>query len=281
MCDVWRESGPEVVHLFGTSRFVPADIVLVHVDLSVVPGRYVEFARRYPIALNTYVRDIRKGAYSQLKLARGDDYDGPVIVKTQRNHGGRPERKLQPFARLRDEPTSVQRRRARQRINAPLPYRIFDRVSDVPTRYFVDPRWLVERFLPNKVDGGYCAHHLYVFGAQYTSHRMTLEDPVVAGAKVQVENCEPHPRAFEFIEQMGLDYGKVDYVVRDGEAFLIDVNKTIGATRAGTNPIFVEGRIRRSVGIFDYLDGSQPLQPRVPALAPASFPAPVGVQPAV
>ena len=45
---VWREEGLEVVYLYGTERFVPADLVLVHVDLSVVPEAYLEFAAQLP-----------------------------------------------------------------------------------------------------------------------------------------------------------------------------------------------------------------------------------------
>jgi hypothetical protein len=35
--DSWREEGFDVRYLFGARRFVPADLVIVHVNLSVVP----------------------------------------------------------------------------------------------------------------------------------------------------------------------------------------------------------------------------------------------------
>jgi hypothetical protein len=90
--EFWREDGHDVAYLFGTERFVPADIVLVHVDVSVVPESYLEFAARYPIVLNGRVRDIRKTTTSRYLLRPGDDWRGPVIVKTDLNHAGNRER---------------------------------------------------------------------------------------------------------------------------------------------------------------------------------------------
>jgi hypothetical protein len=272
MADVWLEDGHEVVHLFGTRRFVPADVLLVHVDLTVVPQRYLSFARRYPVALNTHVGDIRKGRYSELQLRHGEHYDGPVIVKTQRNHAGRPEKKLRPFDWLRNEATPWQRRRARQRIKAPLPYRIYDRVADVPQRFFVDPRWIVERFLPQYENGRYYINHLYVLGGRSTSLRMSLDDPVVTGQDVDVEIGEPHPRAFALLERMSVDYGKVDYVVHDGEAYLLDVNKTIGAFSTPRSPELEVARRQRAYGIYDYFDGDNPRRPLTPNTGTSSAP---------
>jgi hypothetical protein len=278
MADVWRADGHDVVNMFGTRDALPADVVLLHVDLSVVPQGYLDFAAQYPIALNTRVHDIRKRVYSQLRVRRGDAYDGPVIVKTQRNHGGRPEQKLRPLQWLRDEATPLQRRRARKRIKEELPYQVFDRLSDVPLRYFVERRWIVERFLPEREGERHYIHHLYVFGRQFTSHRMSAVGPIVAGPKVEVEDVEPHPKAFAFVEQMCLDYGKVDYVVHDDEAFLLDVNKTIGAITFPVNPNLVAARVRRAPGIYDYLDPTDPMAPR--ATNGRASVAPVRMQPA-
>jgi hypothetical protein len=90
----WRADGHEVINLFGVSRFEPADLILVHVNLSVVPGEYIEFASRYPIALNSGVRDIRKSTISRNLVRPGEGWDGPVIVKSDLNYAGLPERVL-------------------------------------------------------------------------------------------------------------------------------------------------------------------------------------------
>ena len=92
LAECWRRAGHHVAYLFGTDRMEPADLLLVHVDLSVVPDEYLAFAARYPIVLNGLVKDIRKSAFSTARLDASDDWDGPVIVKTDLNNAGRPER---------------------------------------------------------------------------------------------------------------------------------------------------------------------------------------------
>ncbi len=82
LADIWRKSGLQVVMLFGTKKYVPADLAIVHVNLSVVPEDYLAFARRYPAVVNGHVRDIRKSAISQNLLLPDSPYEGPVIVKT-------------------------------------------------------------------------------------------------------------------------------------------------------------------------------------------------------
>jgi hypothetical protein len=94
LADIWRKSGLQVVMLFGTKKYVPADLAIVHVNLSVVPEDYLAFARRYPAVLNGHVRDIRKSAISQNLLLPDSLYEGPVIVKTDLNSAGMPERSL-------------------------------------------------------------------------------------------------------------------------------------------------------------------------------------------
>ena len=46
---VWKEAGIEVIQVFGTREAPPADVAFLHVDLSVIPPAYLEFARRYPV----------------------------------------------------------------------------------------------------------------------------------------------------------------------------------------------------------------------------------------
>jgi len=53
---------------------------------------------------------------------------------------------------------------------------------------------------------------------------------IKADRSVSVEQIEPHPEVLRWREELNLDYGKLDYVVPDGEPVLLDVNKTTGAT---------------------------------------------------
>src|SRR5262245_4443148 len=98
---LWEQQGIKVHHLYGTADFIRADVAFLHVNLSVVPHAYASFARRYPVALNAAVLDIRKRSFSTLALSNPAAYQGEVIVKTDLNSGGSPERRI----RRMTEPT--------------------------------------------------------------------------------------------------------------------------------------------------------------------------------
>ena len=59
LADIWRKDGHNIIFLFGTKQFIPADICLVHIDVSFVPEEYLAFANRYPISLNGKVKNIQ------------------------------------------------------------------------------------------------------------------------------------------------------------------------------------------------------------------------------
>ena len=71
---VWSEDGHEVIYIFGVSKFILADVIIVHVDLSIVPEEYLEFALKYPVSVNARIGDIRKSAYSAQMLQEKDVY---------------------------------------------------------------------------------------------------------------------------------------------------------------------------------------------------------------
>jgi hypothetical protein len=64
LAEMWQERGINPIFIFGTKRFVPADLAILHVNLSIVPDEYIEFAHMYPIVLNGMVKDIRKSSFS-------------------------------------------------------------------------------------------------------------------------------------------------------------------------------------------------------------------------
>ncbi len=115
LAEFWRQDGHRVHHLFGIRKFVPADLLLVHVDLSVAPDEYLEFADRYPIALNGGVKDIRKSLVSTNLVKSGDPHSGKVIVKSDLNYGAFPERMLKGIYRLGGAVASSLRSRSRGR----------------------------------------------------------------------------------------------------------------------------------------------------------------------
>jgi hypothetical protein len=60
----WRESGMQV-HLLRGQTTVQADLAILHVDLTTIPGYYLESARRFPRTLNSRVTDISKRRISE------------------------------------------------------------------------------------------------------------------------------------------------------------------------------------------------------------------------
>jgi hypothetical protein len=242
--EIWRTLGIEVVHLFGVDEFVPADLLIAHVDLSVVPQEYVDFARRYPNVLNGEVTDIRKASFSQLLVTREADYDGPVIVKTDLNYGAEPERLLL----VADRPEL-----AECLPEEGFEYQIFDRIAAVPDRFFDPGGFVVEKFLPEVEGGLYHVRNYYFLGDRYTCERFVSADPIVrAGPQGTGESIEPDPGIVESRHRLKMDYGKLDYVIHEGEALLLDVNKTVGGNAWSLN-LILRSRLYRAAGIHSYL----------------------------
>jgi hypothetical protein len=253
---LWREDGLEVVDLYGTDRFVPADLVLVHVDLSVVPEPYLEFAAHYPIVLNGRVCDIRKTVTSRYLVRPGDDWDGPVIVKTDLNCGGYPG-SLTGLRRLRAV------RAVARRLGAAATwhdYRIFERLADVPAPLVENPDLVLERFLPDIEDGLYRTHMYLFLGDGERCSRLGSPEPVFK-ADTSTTACavEPHAEARAWREEIGLDYGKIDYIVREGEVILLDANKTTGSSTYVEPATLGAERRRQADGIHAYFAGLKPL----------------------
>lgn len=239
LAEFWREDGHEVTYLFGLRRFVPADLVLVHVNLSVVPDQYLEFAARYPIVLNGRIRDIRKSTISTNLVRPGDGWDGPVIVKSDLNYAGAPERYLRQTRIERRSRVWRGLRRTVDRLrNEHLPflesrdYQVFERAVDVPARWFANRHVVVERFRPEVEDGFYHVRIYMFLGDHWSCTRVGTRNPVVkADPDARTESVEPASEIVAWRRKFGLDYGKLDYVVSDGEVVLLDVNKTTGASR--------------------------------------------------
>jgi hypothetical protein len=261
LADVWRESGHEIVYLFGPKRFIPADLVLVHVNTSVTPDAYLELAARYPVAINGAVKDIRKSTFSKNLVDTPESGTGPVIVKSDLNYAGYPERMLGTLSKLRARPLLGKPIRAWERVSGNTPpfpnwrhYKVYEDASEVPERYFRDPRVIVERFLPEIEDGLYHVRYAQFLGDRMTCVRLASKNPLVKGdSSVGIDEIDPDPAVEVWRRRLRLDYGKVDYVVHDGRAVLIDVNKTTGAGNFANAKNLEAARRFRAGGIESFL----------------------------
>src|SRR5579862_1163323 len=257
--EYWREDGHEVIPLFGVAQFVPADLIIVHVDLSVVPEEYLDFARRYPVVLNGAVRDIRKSTYSRLWLKPGDPYEGKVIVKSNYNFAATPERALGVALDPRGVSASF--------FWSPQDYQIYENPQAVPAVLFDDSNVIVEKFQPEYVDGLYYMRAMLFVGNHVTCSRVSSREPIVNfSTLVKMDRVEPHPDIVQLPKAMGFDLGKFDYVIHEGRALLLDANKTTGGVSGPSSPELVAARRYRAEGLYDFFqDRPDSLDTRSPA----------------
>lgn len=259
LAEVWREEQIKVSLLFGVHKFVPADLALLHVDLTTVPGEYLDFAQRYPIVLNGRIRDIRKSSFSRHKVKPGDGYKGKVIVKSELNYAGEPERKLlgTPLSRLALRITCrmpflrPSRRGSEPAFRMPGDYRIFDSPDLVPEDWYGRDDILVEKFLPEVKDGMYCLRSYHFLGDRGACVLRKSDHPIINAATSKGrEEVAPDPTIIELAKAMKFDFGKFDYVMHEGQAVLLDTNKTPGA---GASPAYFLMCREWAKGIRSYL----------------------------
>jgi hypothetical protein len=244
----WREQGRTVHVVRGPRAFVPADVAILHVDLTVVPEPYLALAARYPICVNGSVADIGKRRVSGQLVARGDGYGGPVIVKTDRNCGGFPEARLAarrgPLARL--EWTVANRLPARfsGRLRSAR-YPVFSSPDQVPAWAWRDERFVVERFRPER-RGDRFALRRWTFLGDREFHTLTLsrQSIVKGGTIAGRETLGAVPEVLVAARRrLGFEYGKFDYGIADGEVVLYDVNRTPSDARLGPGEALERGRL--------------------------------------
>ncbi|HRQ48633.1 MAG TPA: hypothetical protein PK725_16885 [Rhodocyclaceae bacterium] len=243
----WRELGYRVVEHAGLRRLPDADLVFLHVDRTIVPDDYAAACARYPAAVNARALDVSRRRYSPALLSEHDAYDGPVIVKTDANCGGAPERRDRswPVALAKRVETLVDRM-LRGRVGSgmaaddprwahldhlrPRAYPRFDRRSLVPPGVWRNPKLIVERFLPEREGDLFFVRYWTFLGGQEMSGRYGSKDPIVkfGGQVTPDEPVAVPPELRRWREALGMDYGRFDYVMHEGRPVLLDVNKTMG-----------------------------------------------------
>jgi hypothetical protein len=230
---VWEAQGIRVEHVHGPRSHVDADLLIPHIDLTVIPEEYHALLDAHPRVVNRHVRDCSKRRISRNLVRPGDGWDGPVIVKTDRNHGGLPEadassawRGLLARVLPRARRLLAPRRLGRARHLDPYRYPVFASSSDVPPAVFSNPHLVVERFLPEREGGRAFVRYYSFFGDRHVCLRRGGEGPVVRfRAEVQGPVEVPQEIVAER-KALGFDYGKFDFVIHDGRPVLLDANPT-------------------------------------------------------
>ena len=240
LVEAWKNDGIDIRILCGIGHFEPAEGLILHPDLTIVPDDYLGFCKQYPLTINGGVRDISKRMISSSLVGQKDSYVGPVIVKTNFNFGGKSERKI---ARRRTLG------RALSCLTGWLPwswtgqlrpynYPIFNSSRDVPRAARHNPRLVVEKFLPEREGAYYCLRQWIFFGDHEISHRIFSKSPIVkARNTLHHEDGLPVPEALRGLrKKLQFDYGKFDYALVNGQPVLYDANRTptVGWTTTAT-----------------------------------------------
>ena len=218
-----RRRGHSWVVAQGLSNRPRGDVAVLHVDATLTDPAYVEYGSSFPFCLNLATTDISKRRISEARVTPDDGWTGPVIVKGILNCGGRPEGRLNHRAKRAGKP-------------APFPdakimtdYEVFDRSSDLPPDIFQDPNLLVERFLPEVEADGFALRYWVFCGDYDFCGRFVSSHRIVKGAGVfRSEPCPIPGDLRRRRKELGFDYGKFDFAVHDGKAYLMDANKTPG-----------------------------------------------------
>lgn len=267
----WKKEGHTVDHLFGLRYSRSADVLILHVDLSCVPEEYLNFANRYPRVINVGLHDIRKRTISKHLLDRDNSYNGPVIVKTDLNHGGAPERRLGVLPRGRLV-SAIRSFKKYLKIESPLSirkpsdYLVYRNKADVPDSVFCNKALVVEKFQPERHGNEYYQRRYFFLGhAEYNEIHATSV-PIHAGDSD--DHCDRYwEEVFIPIElrryrkTLKADYGKIDYVINNGRIVVFDVNRTPSSGNTRTDPIAriwtqrIVDRLHTGIGINDSSNG--------------------------
>ena len=223
----WIDAGHQVSVTAGMENWPQADVAIMHVDLSVVPAVYSQACKRYPIVVNASATDIRKTRISRDLVKPNDGWTGPVIVKTDLNYSGIPEwLALQQFRRDGKAPDLP----PGPVVATNNPYPILNSPGEVPEDIWNNPGLIVERFLPEQDAQGFALRIWVFFGDRERCTRYCGPQPIMKGPNIVGREPAPVPELLrEERERLGFDYGKFDFVVREGRAILFDANRTPGA----------------------------------------------------
>ncbi|MEM9165547.1 MAG: hypothetical protein AAGB48_00815 [Planctomycetota bacterium] len=269
LIEAWKRLGHGIVVTRDPDEACRADVLLPHLDVSRIPEPIWKRIRTHARLLNRHIRDVRKSAISAHLLNREDPHTGPVIVKTNNNSGG-----FRDFERtvprwLRTASLAWHRvlwspaaRRHGFRWTRMLPrYPVFPSIESVPTSVWANPHLVVERFFePDRdAEGRYVMFMWIVLGDRGLGRTLSGRTRVVKDTNAKLGAFERPPEMILATQRsLGVEYGKIDYVVHQGQPVVLDINPTpvvTGESRTDKH-ILESGRIASAI---ESLPWSEPL----------------------
>ena len=241
LIEAWQATGIQVEVVRGLGRHPPADGLFPHIDLTITPRAYRRFFDRYALVVNRQLVDISKSRISTNLVGPHDSYTGPVIVKTERNYGGLPEQRLTPPSPLTQLWHAITGRRILSSGSAPLDtagwkyvealepsaYPVFSSLGAVPREVFANRHLVVEKFIPEQDGKGFAIRYFYFLGQASICYCLRSTEPATKFSNAHSIDRVPAPEVLQaYRRQRGIDFGKIDFVMRDGEPVVLDVNRT-------------------------------------------------------
>lgn len=217
--------GHELFYVSPEDTFRPADAAILHYDETRIGDPARELAARYPFTLNGHALDISKRKVSRNLLTAESGWSGQVIVKSDLNCTGSPERRHSRRA-YRHEGHLVGGQPRKHN-----PYTVYDTLADVPGEVWANPDWVVEKFLPETSAGGFALRIWVKLGSYERCNLYESPEKIVKVAGVKRVGPVPVPDEMRAeADRLGLDFGKFDFTIHDGVPVLLDANKTPGYT---------------------------------------------------
>ncbi|MGE0598379.1 MAG: hypothetical protein AB7J35_00965 [Dehalococcoidia bacterium] len=232
--DFWKPRGVRFELATDPKVAPPGDVAWQHLDVTTVDERYRELLNRYPRSINGEAISIAKRGTVTHLVERDDDWPGPVLIKTDRNFGGRGEDWAHGWTLLRHPLVHSFLDHLPARISGrmdPAKYPIFQSKSDVPTWVWRDRRFVVQRFLAERSGGAYAIRRWFFFGPESFAYRALAGAPIVMGdGHSEWTKLAAVPSELAQLRQgMHLDFGKIDYAEVDGDVVVYDVNSAVSA----------------------------------------------------
>lgn len=247
----WQKAGHRITT--GPTELVDTDVCICHWDRTVVPKTFLPKNPHGKICLNFDILDISKRNYSILELKKGDEWNGGVIIKSNFNYFGELEWGMKKKTRLDKIRRSLSVKYWKHvRMLPPKNYPVLDNIREVPNWVWNDPNLLVEKFMPEREGEFYCLRSWLFFGGRGYIFKLFSRDKVIKvknSTHHEFLDSEPPPELIAFRKKHRIDFGKLDYVVIDGKAIVVDLNKT---PMMGSDP-YTSRMANLSEGLYDFI----------------------------
>lgn len=260
LAEIWREQGHKITA--GPVKRLEADIGILHMDRTRIAEAWLpENPRSIPL-LNSCLCDISKRRISRNLLRRDSGYQGPVMIKTNANYFGWPERAstssktmMRFYAMLMSKNISWRW----TRLFLPGSYTVLGAMDQVPAWVWRRDDLVVEKFLPEKDGDEFTLRTWLFFGPREYGVKMFSRNPVVKATGItRYEYIDDVPDSLrDARRELGIDFGKCDYVMVNGEAVLLDVNKTPSLTTANPSSGHSPNMLKLATGLECFLEGAK------------------------